>query len=160
MSKRNPEPNRIKSAKTLGAFSLFAETIAGAAQKVFRMVMRMTIKEKDGATQSKKFPTGINDGVPAYTWSLGCSAGAEGMIAAYNDRLDPNLIDGDMLLDDNAWEAFTDSAGETNPNHPLISSMQGVNDRTMFGTIENYWISYKRNVPDPYTGFETDHNDL
>ena len=79
--------------------------------------------------------------------------------------------------EDNPWPLFADSSsgltcstaiyssnssvvsaldgGDANGiyhSNPLIASMKGVDGRTDFGTIDDYWVAYNSPDPDPYTG--------
>ncbi|HLO32066.1 MAG TPA: C39 family peptidase [Anaerolineales bacterium] len=86
----------------------------------------------------------IIDNVPAYTWTLGCSAGADGMIAAFNDKLHPNLFPGDTPLNDSAMETVTDVHGDSYKLNPVVLSRAAFRD---------YWVCYESGAPDPYTGY-------
>lgn len=93
---------------------------------------------------------------PSYNWVFGCSAVSAGMIAGYYDRTGyPNIYtgptnSGDMPLSDTTWPIWTDTAGVSYVNNPLISSKQGVDGRSIRGSIENYWLRYNTTDPDPY----------
>ena len=50
---------------------------------------------------------------------------------------------------------YTDAAGDTYSNNPLVASKQGVDGRTTRGTIDDYWVSYESPAPDPYLGSGT-----
>jgi len=167
MSKKNNTTN-----DKFGFFSLFASIIVGVAQKIFLMVMRMIGKEKEGmlVLQKNDDTTTKTEGLPAPAWVFGCSAGAAGEIAAFYDREGyPNIYDGPtnggvMPLDENPWPVFADSsAADPSPegddvkgiyhSNPLVASMKGVDDRTDFGSIDDYWGDYNSSKePDPYTG--------
>ena len=86
------------------------------------------------------------DGVPKYTWTLGCSAGSGGIIAAYNDKLHPNIIEGEMPLDDSSMSTYTDACGGTYKFNHLVVSLD---------TFTDYWVEYDSQSPDPYTGAGT-----
>jgi hypothetical protein len=167
MSKKN---NSINDKS--GFFSLFASTIASVAQKIFLMIMRMIGKEKEGMLTLQKNDATTNQakGLPGSVWVFGCSAGAAGEIAAFYDQEEyPNIYDGPtnggvMPLDENPWPVFADSSA-TDPSpegddvkgiyhsNPLVASMKGVNRRTDFGSIDDYWGDYNSsNENDPYTG--------
>ncbi len=94
--------------------------------------------------------------VPAYNWVFGCSAVSGAMIAAYYDRNGFSNIytgptnGGIMPLDNSLWSSWTDGAGSTYPNNPLVATHNGVDGRTMRGSIDNYWVSYGSSAADPY----------
>jgi hypothetical protein len=108
-------------------------------------------KKKDGATASFT-KSKVFDDVPEYNWILGHSASTEGMIATFYDKSQSNLPDKDLPLDNISWEIFTDEAGDKYSVNPLISSGRGANGKTM---IDDYWIEYEQDMPDPYTGSGT-----
>jgi len=97
---------------------------------------------------------------PSYSWVFGCGAVAGGMITAYYDRNGyPNMYAGPtnggmMPLTDTAWPTWVDSAGEEYPNNPLIASHKGVDERTTYGSIDNYWVSFNSTEDDPYITYE------
>lgn len=101
---------------------------------------------------------GINTlAVPAFKWVFGCSAVSAAMIAGYYDRnAFPNIYTGPTdggvipLTEDSSWGTWTDIAGATYPNDPLIASHQGLDGRGTFGSIDDYWVSYLSNSKDPY----------
>jgi len=77
-----------------------------------------------------------------------------GLINVYNGPTDGGV----MPFDNSAWPTWTDIAGDTYPNNPLIASHQFVDGRTTRGTIDDYWVSYNSSSPDPYiTGGWTEH---
>ena len=86
----------------------------------------------------------IIENVPTYTWSLGCSAGGGGIVAAFNDRSHPNIFEGEMPLDDSSMSTITDVNGDTYKLNPSVASQ---------ATFTDYWIEYRSPLPDPYTGF-------
>ncbi|MRR53423.1 MAG: choice-of-anchor D domain-containing protein [Deltaproteobacteria bacterium] len=103
--------------------------------------------------------------VPTFTWVFGCSAVSGSMIAGYYDRNGfPNIYTGATnggvipLVEDSAWGRWTDNTGDNYPNNPLIASHQGLDGRTDYGSIDDYWVSYLSNSRDPYsTGHWTQH---
>ena len=158
---RNLIPNGIKVAKTVEIFSLLAVTIAGMVQKVFLMVMCAAGKGKKGVTALPKSNGPKNNSIggteePVYV--LGCSATSAGDIASIYDREGYQNIytgpvnDGVMPLDNSSWPTWTDVAGDSYSNNPLIASKQEVDGRPTQGTIDDYWIDYNSDTPDPYTG--------
>ena len=96
---------------------------------------------------------GILGGFPAYSWTLGTSAVAAGMIAGYYDRHGfPNMYTGPtdygvMPLSDTAWSIWWEGGF---PNNPLVASHKGVDGRTIKGTIDDYWNSVNYLLVDPY----------
>ena len=98
-------------------------------------------------------------GGPVYV--LSCSATSAGDIAGIYDRLGYSNIytgptnGGVMPLDNSLWPTYTDVAGDTYSNNPLVASKQGVDGRTTRGTIDDYWVSYESPAPDPYLGSGT-----
>jgi hypothetical protein len=109
---------------------------------------------------------GVNTlGVPAFNWVFGCSAVSASMIAGYYDRSGfPNIYEGPTngglipLTEDPSWGTWVDTEGDTYPNNPLIASHQGLDGRVVYGSIDDYWISYLSNSNDPYiTGNWTQH---
>jgi hypothetical protein len=101
--------------------------------------------------------------VPAYNWVFGCSAVSGGMIAAYYDRNGyDNMYTGPtnggvMPLDNSTWGTWSDGVA-TYPNIPLSASHNGVDGRTILGSIDDYWVQYGSSANDPYiTGAWTQH---
>ncbi|MGE5462744.1 MAG: S-layer homology domain-containing protein [Syntrophothermus sp.] len=126
--------------------------------------------------------------LPGSNWVLGCSAGAAADIAAGQDQppqypitcslnaasleaaSSPALLSGwtnlyagptnggVMPVGYNPWSTWTDSLGDTYANNPLIASHKGLDGRTTRGTIDDYWVGYESEAPDPYiTGKWTQH---
>jgi hypothetical protein len=92
---------------------------------------------------------------PSYNWVFGCSSVSGAMIAAYYDRgAYPNMYTGPtnsgvMPVTDTSWPHWSD--GYTSyPNNPLIASKNGVDGRVTSGSIDDYWVKYGSNSPDPY----------
>lgn len=100
--------------------------------------------------------------VPAYNWVFGCSAVSASMIAAYHDRNGWSNIytgptnDGTMPMNNNVWPTWSDGS-QTYPNCPLIASRNGVDGRTIRGSIDDYWVRYGSTAADPYVGNWTQH---
>jgi YD repeat-containing protein len=100
---------------------------------------------------------GVNTlSVPAFRWVFGCSAVSASMIAGYYDQqgfpaIYTGLTNGGVIqsMEDSSWGSWTDSAGDTYPNNPLIASHQGLEGRGLVGSIDDYWISYLSD-DDPY----------
>lgn len=108
-------------------------------------------------------PQGTLANFPSYSWVFGCSAVSGAMIAAWYDRGSyPNLYTGPtnggvMPLTDTSWATWSDGS-VTYPNNPLIASHNGIDGRTIKGSIDDYWISYGSGANDPYiTGGWTQH---
>ena len=103
--------------------------------------------------------------VPAFNWVFGCSAVSGSMIAGYYDRNGfPNVYTGATnggvipLVEDSSWGRWTDNTGDNYPNNPLIASHQGLDGRTGYGSIDDYWVTYLSSSKDPYiTGRWTQH---
>jgi hypothetical protein len=100
---------------------------------------------------------------PSYSWVFGCSAVSGSMIAAYYDRNGyANIYTGPtngglMPITDTSWPEWSDGY-ETYPSNPLIASKKGLEGRTTRGSIDDYWIKYNSESPDPYiTGGWTQH---
>jgi hypothetical protein len=119
--------------------------------------------------------------LPGSIWFFGCSATAAADIAAYYDNYGYTNIyagpenGGNMPMGYYEWPVITDvcptavfssdpsivsamGGGDVNGVYyanPLIASMKGVNGRTTFGSIDDYWIEYNSADPDPYTGSST-----
>lgn len=100
---------------------------------------------------------------PSYSWVFGCSAVSGAMIAAYYDNNGyPNMYTGPtngcvMPITDTSWPTWSDG-DDTYPNNPLIASHNGVDGRTIKGSIDDYWVKYGSPDNDPYiTGSWTQH---
>ena len=93
------------------------------------------------------------------SWVLGCSATAAGdIITIYDQDKYPDLYTGStgngvLPIGSNPWPTFIDSLGIETSTHPVIASMKGVDGRTIFGTIDDYYIGYESALPDPYLGY-------
>jgi hypothetical protein len=93
---------------------------------------------------------------PSFDWVFGCGAVAGAMIATYYDRNGyPNIYTGPtngglMPLTDTSWGTWTDGNSDTWVSNPLVASQIGVDDRTIRGSIENYWVSEGSSADDPY----------
>jgi hypothetical protein len=108
--------------------------------------------------------------VPAYPWVYGCSAVSAAMIAGYYDRNGyPNMYTGPTnggvmpLFDDSSWGTWRDNPPSpkgnfTYYNNPLVASKLGLDGRTTLGSIDDYWVQYFSEEPDPFiTGDWTPH---
>ena len=102
---------------------------------------------------------GINiiDGVPAYSWSFGCSPTSAAMIAGYYDRngyahmYTGPTNGGVMPLDNDAyWTTWEDSCSDDRSRCPLSATQKGLDGRSTRGHVDDYWVCYKDPGPDPY----------
>lgn len=120
----------------------------------------------EGATVVNPDPTSVVTlTVPTMKWVFGCSAVSSAMIAGYYDRNGyPNIYTGPTasgvypLTEASSWGTFTDSAGHTYPNNPLIASHNGLDGRASKGSIDDYWVYYNSSAADPYIGHWTQHS--
>jgi len=106
-----------------------------------------------GRTRARK----ILSGVPAFSWSYGCSATSAAMIAGYYDRSGfPDMYTGPTnggvmpLNNDEHWSTVEDDCGETRNRCPLSATMNGLDGRTSRGHVDDYWICYDNPGPDPF----------
>jgi hypothetical protein len=94
--------------------------------------------------------------VPSFTWVFGSTAVSAAMIAGYYDRTSlPDVYTGPtnggvVPLTDIQWGTWVDGAGVSYPNNPLAASRNGVDGRTTRGSIDDYWVEYLSDAPDPY----------
>ncbi len=102
-----------------------------------------------------EFSTSKNLTVPAYDWVFGCSSVSAAMIAGYYDNNGyPNMYAGPANggvapMDNEIWPTWSDGI-KTYPNLPLAASHQGVDGRSIKGSIDDYWVSYDSTDSDPY----------
>jgi hypothetical protein len=102
-------------------------------------------------------------GVPAFDWVMGCTATSAAMIAGYYDRTAyPNMYTGPanggvVPLDNSIWGTWMDGAGDTYGQTPLSATRQGLDGRSTFGHIDDYWVEYDSSDPDPFIGNWTEH---
>ena len=100
--------------------------------------------------------------VPAFNWSFGCSATSAAMIAGHYDNMGyPNMYAGPtnggaMPMDNSAWSDVYIN-GEWRHQCPLSATRDGVDGRTTFGHVDDYWVSNESTSPDPYIGNWTQH---
>ncbi len=106
---------------------------------------------------------GILPTFPSYSWVFGCSAVSGAMIAAFYDNNDyPNMYTGATnggvmpQTEDPSWSTWTDGF-VTYPNNPLIASHDGLDGRTTYGSIDDYWVKYGSTANDPFIGNWTEH---
>lgn len=108
---------------------------------------------------------------PSYSWVFGCSAVSQAMIAGYYDNNGyPDMYTGstnsglmpisDMVAPYTStyvWGTWFDGS-VTYPSNPLVASQDGVDGRTTYGSIDDYWVGYNSPADDPYiTGAWTQH---
>jgi hypothetical protein len=102
-------------------------------------------------------------GVPAFDWSMGCTATSAAMIAGYYDRNSyPNMYTGPansgvVPLDNSIWGTWTDSYGDTYGQTPLSATRQGLDGRGIKGHTDDYWVQYGSTANDPFYGNWTEH---
>jgi len=101
--------------------------------------------------------------VPAFTWCFGCSATSAAMEAGYYDNQDyPNMYTGPtnggvIPMNNSIWGTVVIS-GETRAQCPLSATRMGLDERTTYGHVDDYWIQYGNEDPDPYiTNGWTEH---
>ncbi len=93
--------------------------------------------------------------VPAYDWSFGCSATSGAMMAGYYDRHGYNNVytgpvnGGQAPLDNSIWGHAVIN-NETRSLCPLSATRQDLDGRLNRGHVDDYWIHYGNNDPDPY----------
>ena len=94
---------------------------------------------------------------PSYSWVFGCAATAAAIQAAYYDRNEyPDIYTGPTnggvmpLTDISYWDEWWDAYGKNYPNNPLIASHNGIDGRTIRGSIDDYWVRYESAESDPY----------
>lgn len=89
----------------------------------------------------------ILDNVPASDWAYGCSATSAAMMMGYYDRTShPNMYTGST----NAGLYPLTNASWGFGKNPLSASKMGVDDRLDRGSVDDYWIRYENNDPDPW----------
>ncbi|GAB1454534.1 hypothetical protein MASR2M47_45900 [Draconibacterium sp.] len=109
---------------------------------------------KKNATMLPASSVVIND-VPAFLWSFGCTPTVGAMMAGYYDRNGyPDMYTGPTNngvcpLDNASWGAVWIN-GENRYLCPLSATRQGLDGRTERGHVDDYWIKYENNEPDPY----------
>jgi hypothetical protein len=149
MSKKNRETTHIKPTSISRIVSLIVATRAEVAHRAFQWISRWTGKEEGETALPKPEEMEIKAvGLPGSAWIFGCSAGAAGEIAAtYDEREGSNF--------NNNPSAKSIGEGEVNGiyySNPLVASMKGVDGRTTFGSIDEYWDVNNSTEPDPYEG--------
>jgi hypothetical protein len=99
--------------------------------------------------------------VPAYDWTFGCAATAAAMIGAYFDRNGlPNIYTGPtnggvMPMNNSVWPEWWDGEDPQGPygQCPLAASREGLDGRTIRGSIDDYWVAYGSTDRDPYIDY-------
>ncbi len=93
-------------------------------------------------------------GVPTSSWTYGCSATSAGMIFGYYDR-DPR----DWYPNMYTGPANGGVAPLTDLGNPwsIIATQNGFDGWTTYGHVDDYWISYLSEGPDPWEGNWTEH---
>jgi hypothetical protein len=101
--------------------------------------------------------------VPAFNWSFGCSATSAAMMAGYYDITGrPDMYSGStngsvMPLDNSCWPDVIIN-NETRHQCPLSATRDGLDGRTIYGHVDDYWYAYGSPGPDPWvTGGWTEH---
>jgi hypothetical protein len=94
--------------------------------------------------------------VPAYSWIYGCSAVSAAMIAAFYDRNGYSDMytgptnSGVMPLDSSSWPVWIDGSGHAYRENPMIASRNELDGRAANGSLDDYWVSSRSAVQDPY----------
>jgi len=101
--------------------------------------------------------------VPAFDWSFGCSATSAAMAAGYYDNNGyPDMYTGPtnggiMPMDNSIW-GYVVINGETRAQCPLSATRETVDGRASRGHVDDYWILYNDEGPDPFiTNGWTEH---
>ena len=104
----------------------------------------------------------ILGGVPATSWTFGCSPTSGQMLAGYYDRHGYNdlytgpINNGIFPLDNSIWGS-TVINGELRDLGPLSASMMGLDGRIGRGHVDDYWYQNDSDI-DPYYGNWTEHD--
>ena len=144
------------SERTIPLFngtSLIASTISGPpVPPPGYALQRLTV-----AAPEPNQTAGVNTlAVPGFDWSFGCSATSGAMIAAYYDRNGfANMYTGPtnggvMPLDSSSWPDWRDGYGDLYGQCPLTASHQGLDGRTIRGSMDDYWVGSESGANDPY----------
>jgi len=102
--------------------------------------------------------------VPAFNWCFGCSATSAAMIAAFYDRgVYPDMYTGPtnsgvMPMTNSAWTDWVDGSGATRHRCPLSATQDGLDGRSGVGHVDDYWIEYNAEGPDPFDGAWSEHS--
>jgi len=120
--------------------------------------MALPLPSEDGAVNA------VFD-VPAFNWSFGCSATSAAMIAGYYDRAGYwNMYAGPtnggvMPLNNSAWSDWIDGCDATRHRCPLSATQNGLDGRTTNGHVDDYWVCYGDEGPDPFVDDPDDPSD-
>ena len=100
--------------------------------------------------------------VPAMTWSFGCSATSAAMMFGHYDNAGyPNMYagptNGGVFPMTNAVWGTVVINGETRALCPLSATRLGLDGRTTYGHVDDFWIRMNDPGPDPFIGNWTEH---
>lgn len=108
----------------------------------------------------KEFPkSSVTLAVPTSTWTYGCSATSAGMLFGYYDRNGyPDMYTGPANggvapLENLGQGIYTPIASACS----IIATQNGFDGRTARGHVDDYWISYGSEGPDPWVGNWSEH---
>lgn len=93
--------------------------------------------------------------VPAFSWSFGCSATAAAMAGGfydnngYSDVYTGPTNGGVMPMNNSSWGTVTIN-GEIRDLCPLSATMLNLDGRTTNGHVDDFWVQYGSENPDPY----------
>ncbi len=128
------------------------------------------IKAEVAIVPESNVAMGINtlSDVPALDWSYGCSATAAAMMAGYYDRTGySGMYTGPenegvfpLPIDDSIWGSTSWPDG-TQPvtcmECPLSATHDEVDERSIYGHVDDYWTGYGNSGDDPFDGWWTEH---
>ena len=134
---------RMKVAIIADLLSLLTTAVAGLWQKLRQAARRASGKTKEDAIW-----------LPGPVYVSGSSPIAASEIATIYDRSEyPDIYssptDNDMPVKNSLWPTWTDVVDNTHSNNPLIASDIEVDGRTTQGLIDDDWMSYNSDTPDP-----------
>ncbi len=90
--------------------------------------------------------------VPTSEWTYGCSATSAGMIFGYYDRTGyDNMYTGSY---NGGVAPLHDLGAKTG----LIASKKGLDGRTTYGHVDDYWVGNGEKGPDPWVNRGVEHN--
>ncbi|MBN1796800.1 MAG: C39 family peptidase [Sedimentisphaerales bacterium] len=97
--------------------------------------------------------------VPTSTWTYGCSATSAGMMFGYYDRTGySNMYTGPANGGVAPLTNLGQGIGAPIPGSTsLIATQNGFDGRVTDGHVDDYWISYGSNGPDPWESSGTEH---
>ena len=99
---------------------------------------------------------------PAYDWSFGCSATSAAMMAGYYDNNGyPDAYSGPTNggvapLTNEVWGSVIIN-GEVRKQCPISATRYQLDGRTTYGHVDDYWIVYGSDDPDPFIGNWNEH---